>query len=90
MIPYLVGAALYVAAGLLNPVGPRLVLISAAAASLGGTSGLAWMAQLLRNERRFPPPADPGPGIPRTVPWLAAGALVAILFVFVLGPGVRL
>ena len=33
-----------VAAGLFNPVGMKLVLISAAAGSLGGTSGLAWLS----------------------------------------------
>ena len=89
VIPYLAGGILYVAAGLLNPVGPLLVLISAAAASFGGTSGLAWMAQLLRDERRFPPHDGPALGIPRSVPWLAAGAAIALLFVGVLGPGVR-
>jgi hypothetical protein len=89
VIPYLAGGILYVAAGLLNPVGPLLVLISAAAASFGGTSGLAWMAQLLRDERRFPPHDGPALGIPRSVPWLVTGTAIALLFVGVLGPGVR-
>ena len=90
VIPYLAGGILYVAAGFLNPVGPRLVLISAAAASFGGTSGLAWMAQLLRNEHRFPPDDGAPLRIPRSAPWLAAGVAVALLFVGVLGPGIRL
>ena len=89
VVPYLVGGALYVAAGLLNPVGPRLVLVSAAAASFGGASGLAWMAQLLRDERRFPPSPDPAPGVPRSAAWLAAGVAIALVFVGVLGPGIR-
>ena len=89
VIPYLAGGILYVAAGLLNPVGPLLVLVSAAAASFGGTSGLAWMAQLLRDERRFPPHDGPALRIPRSVPWLAAGVAIALLFVGVLGPGIR-
>jgi len=89
VIPYLAGGILYVAAGLLNPVGARLVLISAAAASFGGTSGMAWMAQLLRNERRFPPLDGPTLLIPRSVPWLVAGVAVTLLFVLVLGPGIR-
>ena len=89
VIPYLAGGILYVAAGLLNPVGPLLVLISAAAASFGGTSGLAWMAQLLRNERRFPPHDGPALSIRRSAPWLAAGVAVALLFVGVFGPGIR-
>jgi hypothetical protein len=41
LLPYLVGGALYCAAGMLNPLSPDLVLTSAAAASLGGTSALA-------------------------------------------------
>ena len=90
VIPYLAGGILYVAAGFLNPVGPRLVLISAAAASFGGTSGLAWMAQLLRNQHRFPPDDGAPLRIPRCGPWLAAGVAVALLFVGVLGPGIRL
>lgn len=90
LVPYLTGGLLYVAAGLLNPMGFRLVLISAAAASFGGTSALAWMAQLLRDERRFPTLQREAPGLPSSASWLAAGALVALLFVLVLGPGVRL
>jgi hypothetical protein len=65
------------------------VLISAAAASFGGTSALAWMAQLLRNQTRFPVRADPAPDLPRSTTWLATGMVVALLFVLVLGPGVR-
>jgi hypothetical protein len=89
VIPYLAGGLLYVAAGLPNPVGWMLVLISAAAASFGGTSALAWMAQLLRNEARFSPQGGEAPSIPRSLPWLAAGVVVTLLFVGVLGPGVR-
>lgn len=89
VIPYVVGGILYVAAGLLNPVSPVLVLVSAAAASFGGTSGLAWMAQLLRNERRFPPCNRPPLRVRRSGSWLAAGVAVALLFIGVLGPGIR-
>lgn len=89
VIPYLAGGLLYVAAGLPNPVGWLLVLISAAAASFGGTSALAWMAQLLRHEARFPPHPGDVPSIPRSIPWLATGVVVTLLFVGVLGPGIR-
>lgn len=87
---YLAGGALYVTAGLLNPESPMLVLISAAAASFGGASALAWMTQLLRNRARFPPGAAPAEGIARSWPWLVAGALTALLFIAVLGPGITL
>ena len=89
VVPYWAGGLLYVAAGLPNPVGWMLVLVSAAAASFGGTSGLAWMAQLLRNQRRFPPWDGQAPPFQRSIPWLVAGVVVALLFVFVLGPGLR-
>ena len=89
-IPYLTGGALYLAAGLLNPASPWLVLISAAAASLGGTSALAWMHNLLRDRSRFPPVEAPPFVLPRSPGWLAAGALVALGFVAVLGRSVHL
>ena len=89
VVPYIAGGMLYVTAGLLNPESPWLVLISAAAASFGGASALAWMAQLLRNRERYPPAARRPLGIARSWPWLIAGAIVALLFIAVLGPGIR-
>jgi len=89
LVPYVTGAALFVLAGLPNPVGFVLVLVSSAAASLGGTSALAWMTQLLRNERRFPPSARPPIVLGRSPAWLALGVLTALAFVIVLGPSIR-
>jgi len=90
VVPYLAGGALYVVAGLRNPLGIVLVLVSAAAASFGGASGLAWMAQLLRNRQRWPPAAEDAPPLARSPAWLAAGLAAALVFVLVLGPGVSL
>jgi hypothetical protein len=90
VVPYLAGGALYVTAGFLNPESPMLVLISAAAASFGGASALAWMAQLLRNRERYPPAAGEPLGIARSWPWLVAGALAAVIFIGLLGPGIAL
>ena len=87
---YFAGGALYVTAGLFNPESPWLVLISAAAASFGGASALAWMTHLLSNRRRFPPTGGQPLGIAKSWPWLLAGALVAVVFITVLGPGVVL
>ncbi len=86
---YFAGGALYLAAGAFNPHGFKLMLISAAAASFGGTSAFAWMCNFLRG----PEHAQDGlevTYVPRSVPWLAAAAVVAALFVGVLGPGIRL
>jgi hypothetical protein len=44
---------------------------------------------LLRNEAAFPPAACEAPPLQRSVRWLAAGVVFALLFVLVLGPGVR-
>jgi hypothetical protein len=48
LVPYLAGGVAMVVAGLLNPLGMKLVLISAVAASFGGTSLLAWYPALTR------------------------------------------
>jgi hypothetical protein len=88
LVPYLTSGILSCAAGALNPVGPLLILISAAAASFGGHSGLAWMSNLLY-----------GPGIPsselqmpeieRSGGWVLAALILAIGFIAGLGPGVK-
>ena len=86
LLPYFVGAATLIVAGILNPLGMRIVLISAAAASLGGTSLLAWYHTIPR-----PPSAltqEPPLGIGRDLKWIAAAVVVLAVFVFVLGPGI--
>jgi hypothetical protein len=90
LLPYLTGGITFVVAGLLNPEGIVLVLISAAAASFGGTSWLAWYPRSKKDERsRELAPAEPA-SIPRQVPWVVAGAIAFVLFVGVLGPGIKL
>ena len=88
LVPYLAGGALYVAAGVLNPQSLWLVLVSAAAASFGGASGLAWMYHLLDDRRRFPPSELLPLRMERSGGWIAAGAAVALLFVLALGRGI--
>jgi hypothetical protein len=89
LIPYFVGAAMGVIAGALNPQAKALLLISAVAASLGGTSGLAWGPQLLRDPNWLASPTTPA-AIPRHWGWIIAGFLIAIVFVLILGPGLKL
>lgn len=86
---YVVGGLLSLAAGAFEPGGALIVLISGVAASLGGTSGLAWGPQLLR-DTRIGEPEDPPLLINRDWRWIAAGAVGAVVFVFILGHGVRL
>jgi hypothetical protein len=87
VIPYITGAALYLVAGAFNPIGFALVAVSAAPAALGGTSGLAWGPQYLRGELIPRSPATPIP-IPRSTAWMVAAAVVGIVFIGVLGPGI--
>ena len=87
VLPYVVGGITFVSAGLLNPHGIDLVLISAVAASFGGTSLLLWYPRVWA---RRPPvaPEEVPLGVPRSRAWLVAAAFTLILFVGVLGAGV--
>lgn len=86
---YFAGGTLSCIAGLLNPVGMILVAISAAAASFGGTSGLAWMPQLLHGQRVAASGGTQPLLVSRSWGWIVLGAVAAAVFVLVLGPGVR-
>jgi hypothetical protein len=66
-----------------------LVAFSAGAASFGGTSGLAWMAQLLKVPR-FPTHTQSAPlSITRNWAWIVVAMILAVLFVTFLGPGLK-
>jgi hypothetical protein len=86
--PYAVGGLTYVAAGMLNPHGLVLVLISAVAASLGGTSLLVWYPRVWAR-RAARPPVQPPLALERGTGWWLAALLVLALFVGVLGPGIH-
>jgi hypothetical protein len=86
--PYLTAGVLACVAGALNPVGPLLILISAAAASFGGQSGMAWMWTLLHNPR-VPSSEFQMPEIERSRGWIIAAVVLAIGFIAGVGPGVR-
>jgi hypothetical protein len=88
LVPYLAAGILSCSAGALNPVRPVLILISAAAASFGGHSGLAWMPSLLHGPR-IALSTFQMPEIERSRGWIIAAALLAIVFIAVLGPGLK-
>jgi hypothetical protein len=88
LVPYLTSGILSCAAGALNPVGPLLILISAAASSFGGHSGLAWMASLLYGPR-FASSELQMPKIERSRGWMVAAVILTIAFIGGLGPGVK-
>lgn len=89
LVPYLTGGVVYVAAGLLNPISLHLVLISAVAASFGGTSAMAWMFNLVQASWWSPPEGGQpfAPTLARG--WTVAGVVTAVLFIGLLGPSVR-
>jgi hypothetical protein len=87
-VPYLTAGVLPCAAGALNPVGPLLIPMSAAAASFGGHSRLEWMWSLL-NGPRIPSSGLQMPEIARNRGWMIAAVILAIVFIAGLGPGVK-
>ena len=88
-IPYFAGGILMCIAGAFNPHGMILILISAAASTFGGTSGLMWTPSLLRGTLiPYGPPAEPAP-IRRSWPLIVASCAIALVFVVVLGPSLR-
>lgn len=78
LIAYVAAAVLSAAGGLLDPRGPETVLTDALPSSLGSI-GLVLMS--------FRRPA--GVALPVSWAWIAAGAVSAVVFVRLLGPGVR-
>jgi hypothetical protein len=87
LMPYLTGGLLSCTAGALNPVGPLLILVSAAAASFGGHSGLAWMWTLLHGPR-IPSGEFQIGEIECSRGWMAVAVVLAFVFIAGLGPGV--
>jgi hypothetical protein len=88
LAPYLTCGILSCVAGTLNPVGPLLILISAAAASFGGKSGLAWMWTLLHGPR-IPSSELQMPEIECSRGSMFAAAVLGIVFIAKLGPGIK-
>jgi hypothetical protein len=87
IVPYITGGILYTVAGMFNPVGWILVGVSAAAASFGGTSGMAWMTQYLGSKLVPRIPSQPVV-LERSRGWMVAAFIAAIVFVGVIGRGV--
>ncbi len=83
MIAYFSGAVVSLLIGLLNPLGIVLFLVSAAGSSLGGTSGLLWMMQLLNRKRES---AIPPFQLARSWPWIITGLLALAVYGGVFGP----
>ncbi len=88
IVPYLTGGIFHTVAGMFNPVGMILVGLSAAAASFGGTSGMAWMTQCLGT--KFAPKIATQPlTVQRSRGWIIAAFIIATIFVGAVAPGIH-
>ena len=83
LVSYLTGGVVAVLIGLLNPYGLVIVLVSSVASSLGGTSGMAWMMQLLdRQKDTGETPFSMG----RSWGWIAVSAVFLLAYTLLFGP----
>lgn len=85
LVPYLAGSTTNTLAGALNPTSPLLILISAAAATFGGTCWLIWIGSLAA--RRTKAESVTPNLLLRDWYWLAAGAVSTLIYFLILGPG---
>jgi hypothetical protein len=88
LVPYLSGGIAFCISGLFNPVGPILILISAAAASFGGASGLIWMSPWSAGKAPDANTPQSPISIKRNWGWIIIGLIGLIFLIFVLGPGI--
>src|ERR1700688_333015 len=86
-VPYFSGILLASVAGLLNPLGIQLLWQSALPATAGGQSGLLWLQYYVP---RGTEPARTGEQLARSYLWIGVSAVLALVYVVVLGRGVRL
>jgi len=87
MIPaYLTAVSLACVAALSNPFGPQLMWQSALPSTAGANAGLVWMQYYVP---RSEAPAE-CEAITRTLGWIGAAVVAALVFILVLGRGVTL
>jgi len=79
---------LLVLASMLNPIGLRFVIISGVGASFALTWGLLRVRDVVASRTAERPAGAPPPR--RDLSWIVAAAAVAVTFVGLLVPGIRL
>jgi len=89
-VAYFTGGTLMCIAGAFNPRGAILILISAAASTFGGSSGLLWATQWLKSQSMVPLGSVKRPiVIQQSWIWTVVAVVTTIIFVVVLGPSIR-
>jgi hypothetical protein len=87
IVPYFSAIVLSSVAGLLNPLGIQLLWQSALPATAGGQSGLLWLQYYIP---RGTEPMQTPEQLDRSYAWIGVAAVLAIVYVVVLGHGVTL
>lgn len=87
LLPYISAILVSGVAGLLNPVGLQLVWESALPATAGANCGLLWMRHYIPNGIH---PGRTPESIDRSYAWIGTATVLALVFIFVLGPGIKL
>jgi hypothetical protein len=88
LVIYLVGGLTAWLAGVWNPLGWKLVLISAAASSFGGASGLMWIPSIAAGVARGMSDKSVAASVSRMPLLWLGGAALLVAYVWILGPGV--
>lgn len=84
-VAYFVGSSISTLAGVFNPTSPQLILVSAAAASFGGTCFLVFLNVFVGRSATATPALPLSPT--RSLGWLTLGVLALGVYIGVLGPG---
>ena len=82
--PYCTDGVLAGVAASFSPLGLFYMIASALPSTLGANSGLLWLPSMMYRGQ----PKEEGLVIPRSVPWIVAGAIASVFFIVVLGHGI--
>jgi hypothetical protein len=84
---YLAGGALLIVASAFNPISPSLIVLSGVSSGFGAMAGLTLVPRMVENRA---PDIGRGQGVVSpSAAWVVTGLVVGILFVAIVGPGVR-
>ena len=83
-LPYLAACCFSCVAGLLDPLGLKLLLVSTIPAAFGGSSGMLWLDSLMPRTQ-----PDQALTVRRAPAWWITAAVVAVPYIFVLGRGIQ-
>lgn len=87
VLPYVSALLIDGFAGLLNPFGLKYVLLSALAATAGANCALLWLRHYIPKNVV---PELRGDALSRSYVWIVAAAVLAVVYIVILGPGIRL